>query len=106
MGSHSAKFKNEKDGTKVREAVLKYDVRHPVINDDKMLVWKSLERRSWPSIVIVAPTGAPLMFLSGEGHRDRIDKFLEVAVDYYYGELNREPIQMFLEADAEHEMKN
>jgi thiol-disulfide isomerase/thioredoxin len=43
MGSHSAKFKNEKDGTKVREAVLRYDVRHPVINDDKMQVWKNFE---------------------------------------------------------------
>ncbi len=97
MGSHSAKFKNEKDGSKVREAVLKYEVRHPVINDDKMLVWRNFERKSWPSIVVVAPTGAPILFLTGEGHRDRLDAYLEEATRYFAGDLNVEPIPLFLE---------
>ena len=34
MGCHSAKFTNEKDAQKVRDAILKYNVQHPVINDD------------------------------------------------------------------------
>lgn len=34
MGCHSAKFLNEKGAAKVRDAILKYDVKHPVINDD------------------------------------------------------------------------
>ena len=38
MGCHSAKFLNEKGSSKVRDAILKYDVKHPVINDDKMIV--------------------------------------------------------------------
>ena len=33
MGCHSAKFTNEKVAGKVREAILKYDVKYPVIND-------------------------------------------------------------------------
>lgn len=49
LGCHSAKFLNEKQSAKVRDAVLKYEIRHPVINDDKMIVWKGYERRSWPS---------------------------------------------------------
>ena len=40
MGCHSAKFVNEKGPDKVRDAILKYDIKHPVINDDKMIVWK------------------------------------------------------------------
>jgi hypothetical protein len=40
-----------------------------VINDDKMLVWRSLERRSWPGLVIISPSGVPILSLSGEGHR-------------------------------------
>ena len=49
LGCHSAKFLNERDSSKVRDAVIKYEIKHPVINDDKMLVWRNYERRSWPS---------------------------------------------------------
>ena len=55
IGCHSAKFTNEKGAERVREAVLKYDVHHPVINDDKMIVWRNFERRSWPSLMILNP---------------------------------------------------
>ena len=47
MGCHSAKFINEKGTAKVRDAVLRYEVKHPVINDDKMIVWKNFERKSF-----------------------------------------------------------
>ena len=64
---HSGKFKNEKDSKKVREAVLKYEVNHPVINDNKMIVWKHFECVSWPTQVVVGPHGIPLLFVKGEG---------------------------------------
>lgn len=34
LGCHSAKFLNEKESSKVRDAVIKYEIKHPVINDD------------------------------------------------------------------------
>lgn len=84
MGCHSAKFLNEKGSAKVRDAILKYDVRHPVINDDKMLVWRNYERRSWPSIVVLSPKSIPILILCEEGHRDTLDIFLSIAYDFYY----------------------
>lgn len=89
MGCHSAKFTNEKGSSKVRDAILKYDVKHPVINDDKMLVWKNFERRSWPGIVMISPRGVPIMILNGEGYRDIMDLFLSIAFDFYYDRLNQ-----------------
>jgi len=38
MGCHSGKFTNEKNV--LRESILKYGVEHPVINDNKMRIWK------------------------------------------------------------------
>ena len=72
----------------MRDAVIRYDVKHPVINDDKMQVWRNFERRSWPSLVIVSPRGVPIFMLSGEGHRDVLDIFLSVAYDFYYEKMN------------------
>lgn len=53
----------------MREAILKYDVKHPVINDDKMLVWRNFERRSWPSLLVLNPKNVPILILTGEGHK-------------------------------------
>lgn len=88
MGCHSAKFKNEKGAEKVRDAILKYEIGHPVINDDKMIVWKNFERKSWPGLVVLNPKGVPILILSGEGHRQVLDLFLSVAYDFYYEKLN------------------
>lgn len=88
IGCHSAKFHNEKEAEKVREAILKYDVKHPVINDDKMIVWRNFERRSWPSLVICNPKGVPIFIVSGEGHMQVIDLFLNCAYNHYYDRLN------------------
>ena len=84
----SAKFVNEKGAEKVRDAILKYEIKHPVINDDKMLVWRSFERRSWPGLVVLSPNSVPILILSGEGHRQVLDLFLSVAYDFYYERLD------------------
>lgn len=84
---------------------MKYDVKHPVINDEEMIFWDNMERRSWPSIAILSPEGCPIMFLSGEGHKERIDMFLDVAIDYYNERLNRKPLEIFLEEEKEAEIK-
>lgn len=89
IGCHSAKFTNEKESQKVRDAILKYDVKHPVINDDKMVVWRNFERKSWPSLMVLNPRGVPVLILSGEGHKDTLDLFLAVAYKFYGEKLNK-----------------
>lgn len=92
LGCHSAKFLNERGSAKVRDAVLKYEIKHPVINDDKMIIWRSYERRSWPSQVLISPRSQiPILILHGEGQRQVLDLFLSVAYDYYYDHLNHTP---------------
>lgn len=88
MGCHSAKFLNEKGSAKVRDAVLRYDVKHPVINDDKMIVWKNFERRSWPGMILVSPRGVPILIINGERYRDVLDLFISIAFDFYYEKMN------------------
>jgi thiol-disulfide isomerase/thioredoxin len=106
MGCHSAKFSNERESNKVREAVMKYDVKHPVINDEEMIFWDTLERNSWPSIAIIGPDGCPLVFMSGEGNKNRIDKFLKAAIEYYDDRLDRKPIALYLEEEKQHELND
>jgi hypothetical protein len=61
-----------------------------VINDDKMIVWRDFERKSWPGIVVVSPRGVPILILNGEGYRDCMDIFLSIAFDFYYDKMNHQ----------------
>ena len=40
IGVHSAKFKNEKDTSQIRSAILRYEIHHPVVNDSSFEVWQ------------------------------------------------------------------
>src|SRR4026208_2197381 len=57
IGVHSAKFRNEKETSQIREAVIRYDVRHPVVNDADFKVWKLYGARAWPTFVLINPKG-------------------------------------------------
>ncbi|QHO44942.1 NHL repeat-containing protein [Arachis hypogaea] len=69
VGVHSAKFDNEKDSEAIRNAVLRYDITHPVVNDSDMYLWRKLGINSWPTFAVVGPNGKLLAQLAREGHK-------------------------------------
>ncbi|PIA44031.1 hypothetical protein AQUCO_01800233v1 [Aquilegia coerulea] len=69
VGVHSAKFDNEKDLQAIRNAVLRYNINHPVVNDGDMYLWRELGISSWPTFAVVSPNGKLLAQIAGEGHR-------------------------------------
>jgi len=95
IGVHSAKFTNEKETANIREAVLRYEVEHPVVADSDFTVWQQYAVRAWPTLVMIDPDGYILAVFSGEGNREIIDNYIEVALDIYEKEskLNFAPIQ-------------
>jgi len=100
IGVHSAKFENEKDTEAIRSAIVRYEIKHPVINDSEMTVWRKFGVRSWPTLVVVDPEGKYIGYLSGEGNRERLDLIVAKLIDYHRkkGTLNEEPIPFDLEA--------
>lgn len=67
----------------VCSAVLRYDIRHPVVNDSEARLWHELEVSCWPTLVLLGPRGNLLFSLVGEGHRDRLMLFTDSALRYY-----------------------
>ncbi|WOL00279.1 NHL repeat-containing protein 2 isoform X1 [Canna indica] len=101
VGVHSAKFDNEKDLEAIRNAVLRYNISHPVVNDGNMYLWRELGVNSWPTFVVVGPTGKILLQIAGEGHKEELDYFIDAALQFY-GEkklLENTPIPLALEKD-------
>ena len=44
IGVHSPKFDNEKDTESIRKAILRYEIKHPVVNDADQKIWNALRR--------------------------------------------------------------
>lgn len=76
VGVHSAKFSNEASRETIRAAILRYEIRHPVVIDEGMKLWRSFAVRSWPTIMVVDPRGYIVGVAAGEGNRERIDDMI------------------------------
>jgi thiol-disulfide isomerase/thioredoxin len=104
IGVHSPKFANEKVSENILQAVLRYDIAHPVVNDPTMSMWKSLGISSWPTFVVVGPKGNLLFSLSGEGKREELDAYIAAVLDYYGSEaFSSNPLPLLLEKNRQHE---
>lgn len=53
IGVHSAKFDNERASINVAQAILKYDITHPVVNDPKAVLWEKHNIHCWPTLIIL-----------------------------------------------------
>ena len=57
IGVHSPKFAHETDHEAVRNAVERYEVHHPVLDDPELATWSQYAVRPWPTCVPVDPEG-------------------------------------------------
>lgn len=102
IGVHSAKFDNEKLSENIRDAILRYEIRHPVVNDSEMVIWKKFGTRAWPTLALIDPEGKFIGAQGGEGHRDLFDGIIGRLVDFHRarGTLNEDPVVFDLEEHA------
>ena len=66
IGVHSAKFNAERATQNVRQAILRYDIGHPVVNDWEFAVWKAYGVRAWPTLMFIDPEGKVIGKHEGE----------------------------------------
>jgi DNA-binding beta-propeller fold protein YncE len=75
IGVHSGKFHNEQDLASIKDAVLRYGITHPVVQDDADYhLWRSYAVRAWPTFVLVDTRGYITATVSGEGNRQYLDE--------------------------------
>lgn len=66
IGVHSPKFAEEKSAASVQDAVQRYEIRHPIVHDPQLSIWRDYGVEAWPTLVIVGPDGNVLLRLAGE----------------------------------------
>ncbi len=99
IGVHSAKFENEGDTENIRKIILRYNIEHPVINDDNFKIWNQYAVNAYPTQVLIDPAGYIAGRFVGEGYFADIDKAVgEVVEDFRKkGTLDETPLKFALE---------
>ncbi|MCW7941779.1 alkyl hydroperoxide reductase / thiol specific antioxidant / Mal allergen [Streptomyces hygroscopicus] len=77
IGVHSPKFVHEADHRAVVDAVERYGVEHPVLDDPQLATWKQYAVRAWPTLVVIDPEGYVVAQHAGEGHAHAIARLVE-----------------------------
>ncbi|MGW7423372.1 NHL domain-containing thioredoxin family protein [Streptomyces sp. NPDC054813] len=77
IGVHSPKFVHEAEHQAVVDAVERYVVEHPVLDDPELATWKQYAVRAWPTLVVIDPEGYVVAQHAGEGHAHAIAKLVE-----------------------------
>lgn len=99
IGVHSAKFPAETLTYNIRQAVLRHDIRHPVVNDREFRIWRAYGVRAWPTLVIVDPEGCVVGAHAGEFDGETLGRFVESMIAAFdaEGKIDRTPLRLALE---------
>ncbi|GHF43885.1 hypothetical protein GCM10010218_26470 [Streptomyces mashuensis] len=76
IGVHSPKFVHEADHRAVVDAVERYGVEHPVLDDPELATWKQYAVRAWPTLVVIDPEGYVVAQHAGEGHAHALERLV------------------------------
>ena len=103
IGVHSAKFDNEKVTENIREAIVRYEIEHPVVNDSEMTIWRKFDVHSWPTLVMIDPEGQYCGYVSGEGNRELLDQVVSRVIEFhrFKGTLDETPVRFDLERERQ-----
>ena len=99
IGVHSAKFDNEKETENIRQAILRYDIEHPVLVDSGFRVWEEYTVRAWPTLMVIDPQGYVVGYVSGEGDRNVLDELIQKLISQHQekGTINFQELSLTLE---------
>ena len=80
IGVHSPKFEHEKDPEALAAAVERYEVRHPVLDDPELEMWRQYTARAWPTLCLIDPEGYVVATMAGEGHASGLARTIEALI--------------------------
>ena len=94
IGVHSPKFAAERSAQNILEAVERYRITHPVVNDARMQIWQAYAVRAWPTLMFVDPEGLVVFRHEGEFATDKMEETLGNLLAEYEkaGLLTDEPL--------------
>lgn len=106
IGVHSNKFPQEGEMENIRQAVLRYKIKHPVVVDSEHKIWQSYGVRAWPSFALIDSSGELVGMASGEGQLELLRQAIRATLKEgkEKGTLAEAPLKLELEEASKTEL--
>ncbi len=103
VGVHAGKFHAERETANIRQAVMRLELEHPVVNDRQFRVWRSYGVNAWPTLVFINPEGRVVGQHAGEAPASAIADIVRHLVSEFesQGKIDRTPLALRLERELE-----
>jgi DNA-binding beta-propeller fold protein YncE len=100
---HSPKFTREQFTESVRDAVLRYGIEHPVVNDRSMRIWQEYAVRAWPTLIFIDPENRVIAKHEGEIQPESAKKLIREMIAEFdaKGLLDHRPLRFTRETAPE-----
>src|SRR5713226_10120369 len=100
---HSPKFAREQYTDSVRDAVLRYGIEHPVVNDRNMRIWQEYAVRAWPTLMFIDPENRVIAKHEGEIHPEEAKRLIQDMIKQFdaAGLLDHRPLRFARETAPE-----
>ena len=94
VGVHAGKYHAERVTANIWQAVQRFEMEHPVVNDRFFRIWRSYAVSAWPTIVLVDPEGRVVVTRPGEITAEMLAPAIRSLAEEHErrGTLRREPI--------------
>lgn len=99
IGVHSAKFFTEQGTDNICQAILRYNITHPVVNDKNLRIWDEYAARAWPTLVLINPDGKIVLKRSGENIYEDLNAAIQEIIKNFKGDIDRTPVDFALEKE-------
>ena len=80
IGVHSGKYIAERETPRIREASLRYEITHPIVNDRQFRVWRSYAVNAWPTLAVIDRNGYVVGAHAGEFTAEMLQPLLRALV--------------------------
>ncbi|MGE0602069.1 MAG: thioredoxin-like domain-containing protein [Dehalococcoidia bacterium] len=100
IGVHSGKYATEHDDDSIRDAIKRYGLEHPVVNDPDFVIWRAFGASAWPTLVLIDPAGNLVGGHAGEGVYELFQPIVQSLVDEFTASGVLKPAAVPLSLDS------
>ncbi|MGE5749428.1 MAG: alkyl hydroperoxide reductase [Gemmatimonas sp.] len=95
IGVHSGKYHAERITSRIRDASIRLDSIHPIVNDRQFRIWRSYAVSAWPTLVAIDPGGYVVGAHAGEFTAEMLVPFIEGLIENARARktLNEDPLR-------------
>ena len=81
IGVQSGKYHAERITSRIRDASIRLEATHPVVNDRQFRTWRAYAVSAWPTLVAIDPAGYVVGTHAGEFSADMLAPFIEGQIE-------------------------